>query len=146
MDQVSDHLRELSPADADPAEIAREIARVVDLPKGRRPFRVIIDPADDGAAVVYAVGDRIRREFYHRIGFPELLQPATRPKPAAPETAHRHPMTIAGSHARWRNPRGFMVTLSSTPAAPRRSSRSVAPQLPAGDAVCVISRGETWTP
>lgn len=77
MDEVSDRLRDLSPADADPAEIAREIARVVDLPKGRRPFRVTIDPADDGAAVVYAVGDRIRREFYHRIGFPELLQPST---------------------------------------------------------------------
>jgi len=53
------------------------MARVVGLPKGTRPFRVVIDPADDGASVVYAVGDRIRQEFYRRIGLEDLLAPAT---------------------------------------------------------------------
>ena len=76
MDQVSGRLAELSPADADPEEIAREMVRVVDLPKGKRPFRVVIDPADDGAGVVYAVGDRVRQEFYRRIGLEDLLHPA----------------------------------------------------------------------
>lgn len=75
MEQVSERLAELAPADADPNEIAREIVRVVDLPKGIRPFRVVIDPADDGAKVVYAVGDRIRQEFYRRIGLEDLLKP-----------------------------------------------------------------------
>ncbi|MFQ1002361.1 SDR family oxidoreductase [Modestobacter sp. SSW1-42] len=76
MEQVGKRLAELSPADADPGEVARQIAAVVDLPKGKRPFRVHIDPADDGAEVVNAVGDRVRREFYDRIGLTDLLSPA----------------------------------------------------------------------
>jgi NAD(P)-dependent dehydrogenase (short-subunit alcohol dehydrogenase family) len=75
MDQVATKLEELAPADQDPYEVARAIVRVVDTPKGRRPFRVHIDPADDGAEVVYAVGDRIRTEFYRRIGLEDLLHP-----------------------------------------------------------------------
>jgi hypothetical protein len=46
-------------------------------PRDARPFRVVIDPADDGASVVYAVGDRIRQEFYRRIGLEDLLGPTT---------------------------------------------------------------------
>lgn len=75
LDQVSQRLAELSPDDADPTDVARAITRVVGTPPGRRPFRVHIDPADDGAALVFAVGDRIRREFYERIGLPDLLPP-----------------------------------------------------------------------
>lgn len=73
MDQVSDRLAELSPADADPEEVARVIARIVDTPRGQRPFRAFIDPVDDGAEEVYAVGDRVRRDFYHRMGIGDLL-------------------------------------------------------------------------
>jgi len=76
MDQVGTRLAELAPADADPTEVARQIVAVVDTPKGRRPFRVHIDPADDGAEVVNAVGDRVRTEFYRRIGLQDLLTPA----------------------------------------------------------------------
>ena len=76
MDHISATLAELAPDDADPAEVARQIARIVDLPKGRRPFRVHIDPADDGAAEVNEVGDRVRERFYHRIGLDDLLHPA----------------------------------------------------------------------
>jgi NAD(P)-dependent dehydrogenase (short-subunit alcohol dehydrogenase family) len=64
-----------SPPDADPGEVAREIARVVDLPKGSRPFRVYIDPAQDGAEEVFRVGDRIRRDFYRSLGYESLLTP-----------------------------------------------------------------------
>lgn len=76
MDQVGAKLAELSPPDADPTQVAARIVDVVDTPKGRRPFRVHIDPADDGAEVVNAVGDRIRREFYARIDLGDLLHPA----------------------------------------------------------------------
>jgi NAD(P)-dependent dehydrogenase (short-subunit alcohol dehydrogenase family) len=76
MEQVGQRLAALAPADADPGEVARRIAAVVDMPKGRRPFRVHVDPVDDGAEVVNAVGDRIRREFYERIGLSDLLTPA----------------------------------------------------------------------
>ncbi|WP_224392469.1 SDR family NAD(P)-dependent oxidoreductase [Pseudonocardia sp. ICBG1293] len=75
-DQVGARLAELAPPDADPAEVARAMVRVVDTPAGRRPFRVHIDPADDGAEVVNAVGDRVRTEFYRRVGLEDLLRPA----------------------------------------------------------------------
>jgi NAD(P)-dependent dehydrogenase (short-subunit alcohol dehydrogenase family) len=75
MDEVGARLAELAPPDADPAEVARAIVRVVDTPAGQRPFRVHVDPADDGAEVVNAVGDRVRTEFYRRIGLDDLLRP-----------------------------------------------------------------------
>ena len=51
----------------------RQIVRVVDMPKGKRPFRIYVDPADDGAEDVFRVGDRIRQWFYQRIGYSDLL-------------------------------------------------------------------------
>jgi len=64
------------PADADPAEVARQIVRVVDLPFGKRPFRVHVDPSQDGAEIVNGVADRMRREMYRNIDLENLLQPA----------------------------------------------------------------------
>jgi NAD(P)-dependent dehydrogenase (short-subunit alcohol dehydrogenase family) len=76
LDQVSERLAALAPSDADPTEVARQIARVVNLPKGERPFRVHIDPADDGAQEVNALGDAVRERFYRRVGLQDLLSPA----------------------------------------------------------------------
>jgi NAD(P)-dependent dehydrogenase (short-subunit alcohol dehydrogenase family) len=73
MDEVSRKLAELAPADADPCEVAHQIVKVVDTPKGSRPFRVYVDPADDGAEDVFRVGDRVRQWFYQRIGLVDLL-------------------------------------------------------------------------
>ena len=75
MEQVGMRLAELAPADADVADVAAAIVEVVDMPHGTRPFRVHIDPADDGAAVVNAVADRIRVEFLTRIGLEDVLHP-----------------------------------------------------------------------
>ncbi|MTE16226.1 SDR family oxidoreductase [Nocardia aurantiaca] len=75
MDEVSQRLADLAPADADAVDVARAIVAVVDTPHGTRPFRVHIDPADDGAEVVSAVADRIRTEFLTRIGLADLLHP-----------------------------------------------------------------------
>jgi NAD(P)-dependent dehydrogenase (short-subunit alcohol dehydrogenase family) len=77
MDDVAKRLADLAPDDADPSEVARQIVRVVDLPKGQRPFRVHIDPANDGAEEVSAVADQVRERFYHRINFEDLLHPAS---------------------------------------------------------------------
>ncbi len=66
----------LEPADADPAEVAREIVRVVNAPFGKRPFRVHVDPSQDGAEVVNGVADRMRHEMYRNIGLETLLRPA----------------------------------------------------------------------
>jgi NAD(P)-dependent dehydrogenase (short-subunit alcohol dehydrogenase family) len=77
MEDIPARQMAMSDADADPAEVARQIVRVVDLPKGTRPFRAHIDPMHDGAEEVFDLGDRIRREFFHRIGFDDLLGPAS---------------------------------------------------------------------
>jgi NAD(P)-dependent dehydrogenase (short-subunit alcohol dehydrogenase family) len=69
------NLAAIAPSDADPEEVAREIAQVVNLPFGKRPFRVYIDPADDGAEVVNRVADRVRAEFLRRIELGDLLTP-----------------------------------------------------------------------
>lgn len=68
-------LAALEPADADPAEVARAIVTVVDAPFGARPFRVHVDPSQDGAEVVNGVADRVRRELFRNIGLTELLSP-----------------------------------------------------------------------
>lgn len=77
MEQVSQKLAELEPAWADVAEVAKAIVAVVDTEKGRRPFRVHIDPSDDGAAVVNGVADRVRTELLRRIGLDDLLHPVS---------------------------------------------------------------------
>jgi NAD(P)-dependent dehydrogenase (short-subunit alcohol dehydrogenase family) len=63
------------PPDSDVATVADAIVNVVNLPFGKRPFRVHIDPAQDGCEVVNMVADRIRAEFLRRIGLGDLLTP-----------------------------------------------------------------------
>ena len=63
------------PPDADVAAVAEAIAKVVDTPFGKRPFRVHVDPTQDGAEVVNMVSDRVRAEFLRRIGLADILKP-----------------------------------------------------------------------
>ena len=64
-----------APADADVADVAKAIVSVVDLPFGKRPFRVHIDPAQDGAEIVNGIADRVRTEMYRNLGLSDLLAP-----------------------------------------------------------------------
>ena len=73
MADVNQRLADLMPPGADLAEVAHEIVRIVDMASGTRPFRVHIDPSRDGSEVVSVVADRIRAEFYHRVGLGDLL-------------------------------------------------------------------------
>ncbi|WP_037671172.1 MULTISPECIES: SDR family oxidoreductase [Streptomyces] len=73
MDEVGKRLAALAPANADVNEVARAIVTIVDTPKGRRPFRTTIDPANDGSQEVSDVADRVRADFYDRIGLTDLL-------------------------------------------------------------------------
>ena len=66
------------PLDSDPSEIGRAVTAITRTPVGKRPFRTVIDPADDGARVTFPMVDRIREQFLHRIGFSELLHPMVR--------------------------------------------------------------------
>lgn len=72
---IDRRLAALIPPDADARSVADEIVRVVGLPAGERPFRTHVDPSRDGSEVVSAVADRIRSEFYHRVGIADLLSP-----------------------------------------------------------------------
>jgi NAD(P)-dependent dehydrogenase (short-subunit alcohol dehydrogenase family) len=74
-DKALKGLASLEPADTDQADVAREIVRVVDRPFGKRPFRVHVDPSQDGAEVVNAVADRMRLELYRNIDLETLLRP-----------------------------------------------------------------------
>ena len=76
-DEILRGLAACEPPDADVAEVAEAMVDIVNLPFGKRPFRVHIDPSDDGAAVVAAVADRIRADFLRRIGQGALLSPVT---------------------------------------------------------------------
>ena len=76
-DQVMRGFASVVPPDADVSAVADAIVKVVDTPFGKRPFRVHIDPTEDGAEVVNRVSDRVRAEFLRRIGLADLLKPTT---------------------------------------------------------------------
>lgn len=74
-EQVQKAFAEIVPADADVSLVADAIVDVVDAPFGQRPFRVHIDPTQDGADVGFSVLDRLRAEMLHRVGLSDLLKP-----------------------------------------------------------------------
>ncbi len=77
-------LAALEPTDADPQSVARAIEAVVDAPRGSRPFRVHVDPAQDGAEIVNGVADRMRAELLRRIGLEDLRHIVAPTRPASP--------------------------------------------------------------
>jgi NAD(P)-dependent dehydrogenase (short-subunit alcohol dehydrogenase family) len=77
-DKALQGLASLEPEDADPEEVARAIVDVVGKPFGKRPFRVHIDPSQDGAEIVNGVADRVRAELFYRVGLEDLLKPSVR--------------------------------------------------------------------
>lgn len=74
-DRMQEALAGTVPDNADPGAVGRAVVEIVAAPRGKRPLRVHVDPASDGAAVTFAVMDRVREQFLYRIGFPELLHP-----------------------------------------------------------------------
>lgn len=71
MDQVGARLAELEPSWADVGAVADAIVSVVGAEKP--PFRVHVDPSDDGAEVVNKVADRVRGEFLRRVELADLI-------------------------------------------------------------------------
>ncbi|MET9134642.1 SDR family NAD(P)-dependent oxidoreductase [Streptomyces antibioticus] len=63
----------LIPPDADVTEVAEAVARLVAMTHGTRPLRTHMDPSRDGTEVVSAVADRLRADFFRRIGLDSLL-------------------------------------------------------------------------
>jgi len=77
-ERIQGAFAEIVPDDADPASVAAAVVDIVNAPFGQRPFRVVVDPTDDGAQVGFAVTDRLRHEMLHRTGLTELLHPQAR--------------------------------------------------------------------
>ena len=75
-EQIQKAFAAIVPPDADAGKVADAIVQLVDLPFGKRPFRMHIDPSQDGADVTFAVMDRVRAEMLHRVGMSDLLKPA----------------------------------------------------------------------
>jgi len=73
--RVQEAFAGIVPDDADPVLVANAVVAIVAAPPGRRPFRMVVDPTDDGAAVGFAVTDRLRAEMLTRTGLNELLRP-----------------------------------------------------------------------
>jgi NAD(P)-dependent dehydrogenase (short-subunit alcohol dehydrogenase family) len=74
--EIMDGFAATAVPDADVLDVAKAIVEVVDMPFGTRPFRVHIDPADDGAEVVNGVADRVRKELLKNMGLADLLKPS----------------------------------------------------------------------
>jgi NAD(P)-dependent dehydrogenase (short-subunit alcohol dehydrogenase family) len=75
-DDVMTGFASIVPADADASAVAEAIIKIVDTPFGKRPFRVHVDPTQDGAEVVNMVSDRVRAELLRRIGLGDVLTTA----------------------------------------------------------------------
>jgi NAD(P)-dependent dehydrogenase (short-subunit alcohol dehydrogenase family) len=75
-DDVMKGFGSIVPPDADVAAVGEAVVNVVDAPFGKRPFRVHVDPTQDGAEVVNMVCDRVRAELLRRIGLADVLTPA----------------------------------------------------------------------
>ena len=74
-EQIQKAFAAIVPPEADASSVADAIVKVVDTPFGKRPFRVHVDPTQDGADVAFAVIDRVRNEMLHRVGFSDVLHP-----------------------------------------------------------------------
>jgi NAD(P)-dependent dehydrogenase (short-subunit alcohol dehydrogenase family) len=72
-EQIQKAFAAIVPPEVDASLVADAIVGIVDTPFGKRPFRVHIDPSEDGADVAFAVIDRVRNEMLHRVGFSDLL-------------------------------------------------------------------------
>lgn len=73
--KIQEAFAAIVPESADASAVAEAIVKVVEAPFGKRPFRVHIDPTQDGAEVAFAVIDRVRTEMLHRVRLDELLAP-----------------------------------------------------------------------
>lgn len=74
-EEVQKAFAAIVPDDADVSGVANAIVEIVNMPFGKRPFRVHYDPTEDGANVGFTVTDRLRAEMLHRVGLSDLLKP-----------------------------------------------------------------------
>lgn len=54
-------------------EVAEKVLQVIQMPKGTRPFRVVVDPQHHGATEINEVAERMQLSFMERMGIEDLL-------------------------------------------------------------------------
>jgi NAD(P)-dependent dehydrogenase (short-subunit alcohol dehydrogenase family) len=64
----------VAPDNADPQMVADAVVQVSETPRGQKPYRVTVDPVEDGARQAAAVSDRFGEDFYRRLGLEKLLK------------------------------------------------------------------------
>ena len=75
-DQTQKAIGTYDPLDGDVSTGTKALVKVVDMPFGKRPLGMEIDPAQGGREIIVnAVTGRIRAEFLHRLGLGDLLAP-----------------------------------------------------------------------
>ena len=72
-EQVKTAFASIVPEDADAGSVAEAMVAIVNAPRGKRPFRVGVDPTNDGSMVVNPMLDRVREEMLRRVGLGDLL-------------------------------------------------------------------------
>jgi NAD(P)-dependent dehydrogenase (short-subunit alcohol dehydrogenase family) len=65
--------------EAHPSSVGDEVARILALPVGEKPFRSVVDYTRSHVDEVLAVAEAERRDFVTRLGFAELLAPEVAP-------------------------------------------------------------------
>ena len=74
--KLADRLDDLIEPDArtDIAEVAEKIRDAIALPKGQRPFRIVVDPEHHGAAEINEVAEKMQYQFMQRFGIEDLME------------------------------------------------------------------------
>lgn len=60
------------PKDATPELVANAIAKAVGTPRGSKPFRIAVDPFQDGSDEIMTLSDEKHEEYLRRCGIYEI--------------------------------------------------------------------------
>jgi len=69
---MMDNVNRTFPKDAGPQLVADAILQAVNTPRGSKPFRIPVDPFQDGSDEVMTLADKKHEEFLKRCGIYEL--------------------------------------------------------------------------
>jgi hypothetical protein len=67
-----DNVNKTFPKNASPQLVADAVAKAVNAPRGNKPFRIPVDPFQDGSDEIMALADQKHEEFLKRCGIYEL--------------------------------------------------------------------------
>lgn len=76
-EQYMEAVTKMLPHNVNAGEVSRLMAKIVEMPHGTRPYRIHVDPSNDGSEVVSAVADRVRAEMFRTLGMEDMLKPQT---------------------------------------------------------------------